>query len=94
MRFTFNTDYDLVPATVNKRSTENATDMWNQAATWNSNKIVASDNEKDPALWWGQSLMFVLNGLAVTIRLISSLKIILLDTHNGETPGPRTESDR
>lgn len=59
MRFKFTTEYDLVPPTANKRYdlTGGGADKWAYAAEQNLYQFVISNNTKDPAMWWAESLM-------------------------------------
>lgn len=64
MRFNLTTEYDLVPPTATKRydSTGGQFDKWPNdewiwAAEQNLYQFVTSNNVKDPAMWWAESLM-------------------------------------
>jgi hypothetical protein len=59
MRFNFTTEYDLVPPNANKRYdlTNGGKDQWAYAAQQNLFQFVISNNTKDAAMWWAESLM-------------------------------------
>jgi hypothetical protein len=59
MRFNLTTEYDLVPPTAAKRFDLSAgqPDKWIWAAEQNLYQFVTSNNTKDPAMWWAESLM-------------------------------------
>jgi hypothetical protein len=59
MRFNFTTEYDLVPPNANKRYdlTDEDADMWTYAAKQNLFQFVISNNTKNAAMWWAESLM-------------------------------------
>jgi hypothetical protein len=62
MRFNFTTEYDLVPPNANKRYDltdlkDGHKDSWAYAAEQNFFQFVVSNNTKNPAMWWAESLL-------------------------------------